>query len=174
PALPDSDPTLRAEAAHMLGRIKDRTAGVPLVNLFKDPDAKVRDAAMEAIGHVADAPALAAVVHLLEEETYRDTAAAILGRLKDPAALEPLAGLLKSQTTTARRPSPNCSTRWKMICGWFVRRPHRRWASSETFGRWNRCFTRPSMIAIEACVRAASRHWASSVTPAPWTCWSKR
>ena len=36
-ALPDSDPTLRAEAAHMLGRIKDRTAGVPLVNLFKDP-----------------------------------------------------------------------------------------------------------------------------------------
>jgi len=102
-ALPDSDPTLRAEAAHMLGRIKDRTAGVPLVNLFKDPDAKVRDAAMEAIGHVADAPALAAVVHLLEEETYRDTAAAILGRLKDPAALEPLAGMLKSQDTTARR-----------------------------------------------------------------------
>src|SRR6266542_2475180 len=65
-AFSEEDPALRAEAAHMLGRIKDRSAGVPMVSLFKDSDQKVRDAALEAIGHVADTPALAAVVHLLE------------------------------------------------------------------------------------------------------------
>ena len=58
-ALTDENPRLRAEVAHMLGRVKDRTAGVPLVTLLKDSEAGVREAAAEAIRHVADETALA-------------------------------------------------------------------------------------------------------------------
>lgn len=102
-ALADESPRLRAEAAHMLGRIKDRTAGVAVVGLLKDSDPHVREAAAEAVGHVSDATALSGLVGFLEEEAHRDTAANVLGRLKDPAALEPLAAMLKSQDPTARR-----------------------------------------------------------------------
>lgn len=94
---------LRAEAARMLGRIRDRTAGVPIVELLKDGDAGVREAAAEALPHVTDTPALHALVRLLEHESTRDMAAEVLGRLKDPGALEPLAAMLKSQDATARR-----------------------------------------------------------------------
>src|SRR3989442_6391979 len=72
----------------MLGRIKDRTAGVPIVKLLTDAEPLVRTAAAEALQHVADDAALAALVRLLEEPAHRDTAAAVLGRLKDPGALE--------------------------------------------------------------------------------------
>ena len=101
--LADENPRVRAEAALMLGRIKDRTAGVPIVKLLTDPEPIVRTAAAEALQHVADDAALAALVRLLEEPEPRDTAAAVLGRLKDPGALEPLVAMLKSQDLTARR-----------------------------------------------------------------------
>ena len=101
-ALTDEHPRLRAEIAHMLGRIKDRTAGVSLVGLLKDSEASVREAAAEAIRHVADGATLAELVRLLEDPTHRDTAAAVLGRLKDPGALEPLVAMLKSPDPTAR------------------------------------------------------------------------
>jgi len=101
-ALADENPRLRAEVAHMLGRIKNRAAGVPLVSLFTDPEPTVREAATEAFRHVADEAALAALVRLLEDPAHRDTAAAVLGRLKDPGALEPLIAMLKSQDQTAR------------------------------------------------------------------------
>ena len=101
--LGSENPRLRAEATHMLGRIRDRTAGVPIVALLKDPDPAVGAAAIEAIGHVADGAALAALVHLLEDEATREKAAEVLGRLKDPGALEPLTGMLKSADPTARR-----------------------------------------------------------------------
>jgi HEAT repeat protein len=94
---------LRTEAIRMLGRIKDRAAGVPIIQLLKDPDPTVREAVTEAIPHVADTEALGVLVKLLEDETTRDTAAAVLGRLKDPGALEPLSAMMKSQDPTARR-----------------------------------------------------------------------
>src|SRR5256712_8101302 len=101
--LSDENPRLRAEVALMRGRIRDRTAGVPIVKLLTDPEPIVRTAAGEALQHVADEAALAALVRLLEEPEPRDTAAAVLGRLKDPGALEPLVAMLKSQDPTARR-----------------------------------------------------------------------
>ena len=101
-ALPDENPRLRAEAAHMLGRIRDPIAGVPLVPLFMDPEPAVREAATEAFRHVADETALAALVRLLEDPAHRDAAAAVLVRLKDPGALGPLVAMLKSQDPTAR------------------------------------------------------------------------
>jgi HEAT repeat protein len=101
-ALADENPRLRAEVAHMLGRIKNRAAGVPLVSLFTDPEPAVREAATEAFRHVADEAALAALVRLLEDPTHRDTAATVLVRLKDPGALGPLVAMLKSQDPTAR------------------------------------------------------------------------
>src|SRR2546425_1466199 len=102
-ALTDENPRLRAEVALMLWRIKDRTAGVPIVKLLTDPEPIVRTAAAEALQHVADDAALAALVRLLEEPEPRDTAAAGLGRFEDPRALEPLVAMLKSQDPTARR-----------------------------------------------------------------------
>src|SRR2546427_11373916 len=80
--LTDENPRVRAEAALMLGRIKDRTAGVPIVKLLTDPEPIVRTAAGEALQHVADEAALAALVRLLEEPEPRDTAAAGLGRVR--------------------------------------------------------------------------------------------
>src|SRR2546428_8270439 len=102
-ALTDENPRLRAEVALMLGRIKDRTAGVPIVKLLTDPEPIVRTAAAEALQHVADEAALAALVRLLEEPEPRDTAAAGLGRLKDPRGPEPPVAMRQSQDTTARR-----------------------------------------------------------------------
>jgi HEAT repeat protein len=93
----------RAEAARMLGRIKDRASGVSIVPLLKDVEPKVREAAAEAIGHVADAPALTAMVQLLEDPATRDIAAEVLGRLKDPAAMQPLVLMMASTNATARR-----------------------------------------------------------------------
>src|SRR5437773_10014479 len=97
------NPRVRAEAALMLARIKDRAASVPIVMHLTDPEPIVRTAAAEDLQHVADDAALAALVRLLEEPEPRDTAAAVLGRLKDPGALEPLVAMLKSQDLTARR-----------------------------------------------------------------------
>ncbi|MEK9172487.1 MAG: HEAT repeat domain-containing protein, partial [Nitrospirota bacterium] len=53
-ALADETPRLRAEVAHMLGRIRNRAAGVPLVPLLTDPEPAVREAATEAFRYVAD------------------------------------------------------------------------------------------------------------------------
>jgi HEAT repeat protein len=96
------NPALRTEAAKMLGRIRDRTAGVSIVQLLRDPDPGVREAAVEAMPHVTDGAALHALVKLLENEATRDAAADVLGRLKDPGALEPLTAVMKSQDPTAR------------------------------------------------------------------------
>src|SRR2546426_12448088 len=96
-ALTDENPRLRAEVALMLGRIKDRTAGVPIVKLLTDPEPIVRTAAAEAVQHVADDAALAALVRLLEEPEPRDTAAAVLGRFEEPGALGPLVAVPQGQ-----------------------------------------------------------------------------
>lgn len=101
-ALADENPRLRAEVAHMLGRIRNQAAGVPLVPLLTDPEPAVREAATEAFRYVADDAALAALVRLLEDPAHRDTVAAVLVRLKDPGALEPLVAMLKSQDPAAR------------------------------------------------------------------------
>jgi len=101
--LSDGNARLRTEAVKMLGRIKDRTAGLPTVQLLKDPDPEVREAVTEAVGHVADTAALRALVQLLEDEATRDVASEVLGRLKDPAAMEPLVAMMKSRDPMARR-----------------------------------------------------------------------
>src|SRR3989449_5861838 len=102
-ALTDENPRLRAEVALMLGRIKDWTAGVPIVKLLTDPEPIVRTAAAEALQHVADDAALATVARLLEEPEPRDTAAAVLGRFNGPRRLGPLVTDLHSRDT-ARPP----------------------------------------------------------------------
>src|SRR5438094_9869716 len=63
--LADENPRVRAEAALMLGRIKERTAGVSIVKLLTDTEAIVRTAAAETLLHVADDTAMAALVLLL-------------------------------------------------------------------------------------------------------------
>src|SRR3989454_8139995 len=94
-ALTDENPRLRAEVALMLWRIKDRTAGVPIVKLLTDPEPIVRTAAAEALQHVAGDAALAPLVRLLEEPEPRDTAAAVPGRLKEPRAPGPAGAMLQ-------------------------------------------------------------------------------
>ncbi len=54
--LTDENSRVRAEAALMLGRIKDRTAGVPIIKLLTDAEPLVRTAAAEALQHVRIRP----------------------------------------------------------------------------------------------------------------------
>src|SRR5438105_12341020 len=54
--LSDGNARLRTEAVKMLGRIKDRTAGLPTVQLIKDPYHAVRVAPTVEIGLVATTP----------------------------------------------------------------------------------------------------------------------
>src|SRR3989442_1916502 len=95
-ALTDENPRLRAEVALMLWRIKDRTAGVPIVKLLTDPEPIVRTAAAGALQHLPHDSALAALVRLLEEPEPRDTAAAGLGPLKGPRAPGPPGGVRRA------------------------------------------------------------------------------
>src|SRR3989442_11355801 len=88
-ALTDENPRLRAEVALMLWRIKDRTAGVPIVKLPSDPEPIGRSAAAEALQDVADYAVVAAFVRLLEEPEPRDTAPAGLGPVAVPRAHQP-------------------------------------------------------------------------------------
>src|SRR5438046_10368040 len=52
--LADENHRVRAEAALMLGRIKDRTAGVPIVKLLTDPEQIDRTVDAEGLHHIGD------------------------------------------------------------------------------------------------------------------------
>src|SRR5439155_20732549 len=71
--LTDENSRVRAEAALMLGRIKDRTAGVPIVKLLTYAEPIVRTDPPEALQLVVDDAAPAALVLLLVEPAQLET-----------------------------------------------------------------------------------------------------
>ena len=58
---------MRADAAHALGLVRDRSAVGPLVAALDDPYEEVRAAALEALGRIADPTAVPALVARLSE-----------------------------------------------------------------------------------------------------------
>jgi hypothetical protein len=97
----------RLEAAKVLSARRDPRALAPLVAALADANRDVRWAALEALGALGDRRAVPALVEYLKRpEAYRwgkRLAAASLGALGDPAALEPLLGLLGDEDPFARR-----------------------------------------------------------------------
>ena len=109
-ALQTGDVPLRVEAAAMLSRIKDPAAGVALVELIRDPEETVRQAAFTALeqmaGNLDDDTAAGLVRNLHEspDEDVRHRVRQLLGVI--PNAITPLCDMLKhpdedAQTTAA-------------------------------------------------------------------------
>ncbi len=104
--LESGEPALKIEAAGMLARIKDPSAGVPLVRLLAAGDAGIRKAgslALEQLAGVLDTAAVTALIEALaarQDEDHRATIARLLGLI--PSAVEPLCGMLKHPQADAR------------------------------------------------------------------------
>lgn len=94
-ALQTGDVPLRVEAAAMLSRIKDPAAGVALVELIRDPEETVRQAAFTALeqmaGNLDDDTAAGLVRNLHEspDEDVRHRVRQLLGVI--PNAITPCA-----------------------------------------------------------------------------------
>lgn len=98
-ALETGPPELKREAAAMLARLKDPSAGPALVRLLDDEDESVREAGARALEHMAgvlDAQTVAEVVALLptsREDSSRRRLMQLIGSL--PTAVTPLCELLR-------------------------------------------------------------------------------
>lgn len=95
--LSDDTPTVRAHAAGVIGRIRDKAAVDNLIAAIGDEDQDVRAHAAEALGFIADARALSPLSQRLGADDaflVRSQAARALGRLGDAAAVAPLSKAL--------------------------------------------------------------------------------
>lgn len=70
--LSDTDPEIRAQAARLIGDIRFGDAGDQLVELLKDQSSRVRFFAAEAIARTAYAPAIPAIIRMLEDNNDED------------------------------------------------------------------------------------------------------
>ncbi|HEY3417022.1 MAG TPA: HEAT repeat domain-containing protein, partial [Armatimonadota bacterium] len=114
----DADGEVRCHGAEILGRIGDGRALQPLINLSVDPEARVRAAAVGALGKLlADAPGITptqgeqATDYLLAalndpDPTVRARAAAAVGNTKSPRAFLPICALLKDPVDKVRAAVP--------------------------------------------------------------------
>ncbi|MFZ0159037.1 MAG: HEAT repeat domain-containing protein [Kineosporiaceae bacterium] len=98
-------PRGREAAAQVLGWLGETSAVGALEQALQDDDARVRSAAVEALGRIGlptAAPAMCLLLGPEQPEAVRITAATALGRLGDPGSSEPLRGLLAESHTLAR------------------------------------------------------------------------
>jgi len=101
----DASFAVRREAARALGRLEGPGAVEALLRGSQDPDARVREAVMEALGAKDRASAGAAVLRAAAEDPHphvRAAAATAIGRLKAEGAFEALAGLLEGDSVNDR------------------------------------------------------------------------
>ena len=94
--LGDRTPEVRAQAAKMIGDVRDNAAGDRLVPLLADAAPRVQFFAAEALGRIAYKPAVSALVSMLVKNDDRDVylrhaGSLALSSIGDPAALEGLA-----------------------------------------------------------------------------------
>ncbi len=105
-ALETGAPTLKAEAAAMLSRVKDPQAGVALVGLLRNEDEAVRKAgasALEQMAGIVDsqtASALVALCHESKDGTIRGLASQLVGVI--PTAVTALCAMLKHSDPAAQ------------------------------------------------------------------------
>ena len=94
----------KIEAIKMLARLGDPRAGLALVGLMKDEDEEVRQAAMEALEHLAgvlDEPTAAALLEHLQDDRIRDRVTSLLGVI--PTSIGPLSERLKDPDESIRQ-----------------------------------------------------------------------
>ena len=104
PFLRDGDPEIRAQAAKVLGDVRDAASAQPLMALLADPAPRARFFAAEALGRVGDRTAVEPIVRMLaennNEDVYLRTAGIhALASIGDAAAL----GRLSSHDSRAVR-----------------------------------------------------------------------
>jgi len=80
-ALDHYDPAIRAAAARVIGRLQVKAAGEALLKAVNDSQQPVRFAAMEALGQIAEVPAVQALTQQLEYYRKGDGARAALDAL---------------------------------------------------------------------------------------------
>ncbi|MFM0617439.1 HEAT repeat domain-containing protein [Paraburkholderia nemoris] len=101
-ALLDANDEVRAAAAQSLTELKDPASGTVLRRWVDRPEPFVRAAALRALRELRFADAFGPALHALADATpgVRLEAVAVLGWLKDPRALPPLAALATGDPET--------------------------------------------------------------------------
>ena len=104
--LSDSDGEIRAQAARLIGDIRDATAADRLLPLLKDSEPRARFFATEALGRLAYRPATMPIVEMLAANDGQDvwlqhTGAGALASIGDAAAIEALSGHASKGVRTA-------------------------------------------------------------------------
>ena len=104
-ALGDADTDVRHNAAHLAGKLRDRSATPALVKLIGDPSSDVRQAAIEAIGELKDPAAAAAVLPALTDSNadVRQQALNTMEELKAPISESTLLGLMRDPDSDVRQ-----------------------------------------------------------------------
>ena len=103
--LSDPDADVRHNAAHMAGRLHDRSAIGPLAKLVGDPSADVRGAAIEAIGELGDPSGAAAIMPALSDANadVRQEALNAIENLKAPVSETTLLMLMRDKDADVRQ-----------------------------------------------------------------------
>ena len=87
-----NDPAIkvRLQCIEALGRLSDRRAVVPLIELCKDPEVEIRAKAIEALGRLTDSRAIEPLIEASQErdERVRGKAIAALGHFADERILD--------------------------------------------------------------------------------------
>jgi HEAT repeat protein len=104
-ALEDEDPSVRSEAAYVLGERGDEGVGEPLIAAIEDPD--VQAAAAGALGKIGEYRAVRPLIGCLDDEQVlvQIAAARALGEIGDDRATIPLLKFARdhNRNTGARR-----------------------------------------------------------------------
>jgi HEAT repeat protein len=90
--LADADPEIRAQAARLIGDVRDGRAAAALLPLLQDSAPRARCFAAEALGRLAYRPAVAPLVAMLADNNDRDVylrhaGSLALSRIGDPSPL---------------------------------------------------------------------------------------
>jgi len=103
--LSDPDAEMRHNAAHLAGKLRDRSATPALAKLVGDPNADVRQAAIEAIGELREPAAAAAVMPGLSDSNadVRHQALSTIEDLKAPLSESTLIGLMRDSDADVRQ-----------------------------------------------------------------------
>lgn len=108
------DAEYRYAAVSALEQIGDARAVPTLISALSDPDGSVRNRAADALGEFGDKHATAELVRVALNDTGQDTrysALKSLGKLKDPAAVEPLAKAMKALSGSSHKDDGNLARR---------------------------------------------------------------
>jgi len=102
----DPDAMVRRECAETLGILKVDDP-LPLRRATEDPDGRVREAAVTALGEIGDGGAVEILIGLAdsagEDRLTREASVAALGALGDPAAVPTLLRLIEGAPPQVRR-----------------------------------------------------------------------